>query len=90
MIRMWLLNRILSTTGKVFIKNRDLPICVNCVHFIEPKRQDDDYELYGRCKMFGQMNLITGDIHYGLAISCRSDNEKCGYLGTAHKERTSV
>jgi hypothetical protein len=58
-----LLNRILPT-GKVFIKNSDLPICLNCLYFTRPtelqKEYRDDYELYGRCKNFGKMNLITG------------------------------
>ena len=82
------MNRILPT-GKGFIKNSDFPFCLNCVHFIRPKRQDDDDELYGRCKKFGKMNLITGEIEYGLAINCRLDNEKCGDIGKRYT-RTPV
>ena len=87
MLRMWKgkLTRILST-GKIFIQNSDLPICLKCVHFIRPSRQNDDYELYGRCKKYGKMNLITGEIQYSLAISCRLDDDKCAYFGTGYKE----
>ena len=84
MMRMWM-NRIL-TTGKVFIKNSDLPICLHCVHFIRPAKQDQDYELYGRCKKFGKMNLITGEVDYSLARHCRSDDETCGYIGIGYKD----
>jgi hypothetical protein len=84
-----ILNRILPT-GKVFIKNSDLPICLHCVHFIRPtelqKANRDDYERYGRCKKFGKMNLITGEIEYNLARHCRLDDETCGYIGTGYKE----
>ena len=84
MLRIWKLKRILSN-GKIFIQNSDLPVCLNCVHFIRPSRQDD-YELYGRCKKYGKMNLITGEIQYSLAISCRLDDDKCGSDGTGFKE----
>ena len=83
------LTRILPT-GKVFIKNSDTPICLNCVHFIRPtdlqKEYRDDYEQYGRCKKFGKMSLITGEIEYDLARHCRLDDEKCGSLGKEYKE----
>jgi hypothetical protein len=64
-----LLTRILPT-GKVFIKHSDLPICLHCLYFTRPtelqKEYRDDYELYGRCKKFGKMNLITGEIEYDI------------------------
>ena len=91
MFLMKILNRILPT-GKVFIKNSDLPICLHCLHFIRPtelqKEYRDDYERYGRCKKFGNMNLITGEIEHGLARNCRLDDEKCGYIGTEYTENT--
>ena len=87
MFRMRILNQILPT-GKVFIKNSDLPICLNCVHFIRPFRPTtngrDDYEFYGTCKKFGRMNLITGEIEYDFARHCRLDDEKCGLDGTEY------
>ena len=90
MIRMCILNRILNT-GKVFIKNSEVPICLNCVHFIRPaelqKEYRDDYERYGRCKKFGKMNLITGEIEYDIARHCRLDDEICGYIGTEFSKK---
>lgn len=85
------LTRILPT-GKVFIKNSDLPICLNCSHFIRPtelqKEYRDNYELYGRCKKFGKMSLITGEIEYDNARNCRLDDETCGNIGTEYTEET--
>jgi hypothetical protein len=87
---MWILNQIVPT-GKVFIKNSDLHVCLNCLHFIRPtelqKEYRDDYELYGRCKKFGKMNFITGEIEYCLARNCRLDDEKCGYNGEEYLKK---
>ena len=83
--KMWKLNRIFYT-GKDFIKNSDLPVCLNCVYFIRPTRQNDDYELYGKCKKFGEMNVITGEIEYSRASRCRLDEEKCGLEGTGYNK----
>ena len=89
-----LLNRNFST-GKVLIKNCDLHICVNCLHFIKPTMKDtnnyDDplaYELYGRCKKFGKMNLITGEIEYDISRHSRLNVERCGYTGTEYTKKT--
>ena len=87
-----LLTRILPT-GKVFIKHSDLPICLHCLYFTRPtelqKEYRDDYELYGRCKKFGKLNLITNEIEYDVARNCRLDDEKCGYIGTGYTETPS-
>jgi hypothetical protein len=83
-----LLKRIIS--GKVFIKNSNLPICATCEHFIIPKTKErDDYEFYGRCKRFGKMNLVTGEIEYGLARTCRLDEEKCGDHGKEYSTKSN-
>ena len=71
--------RIIST-GKIFIRNKELPICSNCVHFIEhtnnyPYDPMPSNEQYGRCKKFGGVNVITGTIEYDLASDSRfNDN----------------
>jgi hypothetical protein len=71
-------NRKLSTEI-FFIRNKELPICSNCVHFIE---REDDYPYHGdRCKKFGEVDFITGEIKYDLAAVCRLSNDKCGKKG---------
>ena len=80
------------TTGKIFIRNRDLSICSNCLHFIEhtnnyPYDSTPSDEQYGRCKKFGEVNLITGVIEYDLAKNCRLNTNKCGNLGLEYTNK---
>jgi len=62
----------------LFIKNTTFKICKKCVYFIEDKSDDT---LYGRCKIFGEQNIITGEVENDLASMCRYDNTKCGIDG---------
>ena len=85
LINFLILNRNCST-GKIFIRNRDLSICSNCLYFIEhtnnyPYDPHPSDEQYGRCKKFGEVSLITGTIQYDLARNCRLNASKCGNLG---------
>ena len=78
--------------GKIFIRNRELPICSNCLHFMEHKNNypyDEvpcDYQ-YGRCNKFGQVNLVTGVIEFDLARDCRFNISKCGNFGSEYTEK---
>jgi len=79
------------STGKKFIRNIDLPVCVNCVHFIEHTNNYpyDSYPSdkdYGRCKKFGEIDFITGLIEYDSAKNCRNNNTKCGKTGSEYKD----
>jgi len=47
-------------------------ICKNCKHFIGDSI---------KCRKFGDINLITGEITYNSAISVRADEKKCGKNG---------
>ena len=77
---------------KIFIRNLALPNCLNCLHFIEhtnnyPYDPIPSNEQYGKCKKFGEVNLIDGIIDYDLAKNCRNDNNKCGKLGSEYTEK---
>ncbi len=67
----------------VVIKNVNFKSCINCVNFIEDKtnypyeRLPND-KLYGKCKKFGDQDLVTGEIDNAYAAMCRMDNTKCG------------
>jgi hypothetical protein len=85
------LNRKFST-GKIFIRNKELPICSNCLYFIEhtnnyPYDPIPSNEQYGRCKRFGEVNFITGELNHDLAMNCRLDVSKCGNIGSKYKEK---
>ena len=73
------------STLEFFIRNKDLPICSKCLHFIEhtnnyPYDPVPNNKEYGRCKKFGEKNLITGEIEYELAKDCRLNANKCGKI----------
>ena len=83
--------RIIST-GKIFIRNKALPVCSNCVNFIEhtnnyPYDPMPSNEKYGRCKKFGEVNVITGTIEYDLASDSRFTDSKCGKFGSEFTEK---
>lgn len=85
------LNRLFST-DKFFIRNAELPICSKCVHFIEhtnnyPYDPFPCNKQYGRCKKFGEVNLITGAIEYDLAKNCRFTDSRCGKFGLEYTEK---
>lgn len=66
----------------LFIKNANLKLCINCVNFIEEKNK-----LYGKCKKFGEQDLVTGEIDNAHASVCRMDNTKCGVSGRYFEEK---
>jgi len=84
------LNRNFSA-GKIFIRNTQLPVCTNCLHFIEhtnnyPYDPIPSDAQYGRCKKFGEINMVTGQIEYDLAIKCRLDVSRCGNDGSEYED----
>ena len=60
--------------------SRMKPVCVNCVHFIPAKNYPYDElpndSLYGKCKKFFDVDLVTGLVEHEYARVCRVD--KCG------------
>jgi hypothetical protein len=92
LIPFFVLNKKLSTKTN-FIRNTALPICLNCVHFIEhtnnyPYDPIPNNEKYGRCKKFGEVNMVSGVIEYDLAINCRLSDSKCRKFGSEFNEKT--
>jgi hypothetical protein len=82
----------LPYASKIYIRNKELPICSNCSYFIEHKNNYPydaipSDEQYGRCKTFGEVNLITGVIDYDLARNCRLTDNKCGKLGSEYSNK---
>ena len=77
---------------KIFIRNTEIPICSKCIHFIEhtnnyPYDPVPSNEQYGKCKKFGEVNMITGIIKYDLASDCRLKDSKCGNVGKEYIEK---
>jgi hypothetical protein len=80
------------STETPFIRNKKLPICSECVHFIEhtnnyPYDPITSNERYGKCKKFGEVNMITGIIENDFASDCRLDNNKCGKFALEYSKK---
>lgn len=60
-------------------------LCVNCKYFIRhwPDYPDEpiNHSDYGKCKLFGEMSLITGKIEYDYAKIVRNNPSQCGITG---------
>jgi len=83
------------STGNVFVRNKGLPVCSNCVHFIEHKNNYPydpipSNERYGRCKLFGEVDLVTGTIEHDLAKICRLTESQCGKSGSKFTDKSNV
>ena len=91
LVNLILINRRFSSK-KNFIRNTELPICSKCLHFIEhtnnyPYDPIPSDKQYGRCKKFGEINMITGEIEYDLARISRLDDNKCGHFGSEYTKK---
>jgi hypothetical protein len=57
--------------------------CVNCKHFIPNPHnnvfiKNEDITTYGKCKLFYELDILTGLKKLEFAAQCRNDNNKCG------------
>jgi hypothetical protein len=90
-----ILNKNFSSK-KIFIRNKSMPICLNCLHFIKYTNNEpyDPFpsrnEKYGSCKKFGEVNMVTGILEYDLAIECRLNESKCGIFGSEFNEKSNL
>lgn len=83
-MRMRMLTNITNITNKIFpivkrhivIKNEHVTSCSNCLFFITPTDPANLY--YGKCKRFGEKNIITGEVENLYALACRKDRTLCG------------
>jgi len=78
-----------SNTDKI-IKNMHIPACRNCV-FYKPNHSSFQFSsTFNKCEKFGEKNIITNEITYDYADSCRTSENKCGQTGVHFKEETNV
>lgn len=60
--------------GEKIIRNMNKKACKNCIYFT-PGFLSSGLE---KCEKFGNKNIITNEITYDYADSCRNDENKCG------------
>jgi len=92
LIYCFMIKSILAITKVPILRNLKYPVCINCVHFIEhtnnyPYDPLPDSREFGKCKMFGEIDLITGTIEYDYAKNCRETSKKCGTNASCYEEK---
>jgi hypothetical protein len=83
---------LLLSTSKLpkFIKNYNLPVCKNCIHFIEHRSKYNNVNLLGKCKLFGEKDIITGIIEYEYVVKLRIDSSRCDINGNYYEEKNKT
>ena len=63
------------------IKNINIPSCRNCIHYKPSYFSNEFSASFNKCDKFGEKNIITNEITYDYADTCRRDEDKCGDEG---------
>lgn len=67
-----------------FITNVNVPVCHKCANYI-PKYPyvpvNDLGRILGKCKKYGEMDVVSGEITYHYADLSRNNEKKCGIEG---------
>jgi hypothetical protein len=72
------------------INNVNLPSCRNCVYFKPDKYYSDFTSSLSKCQVFVDKNIITDEITYNYADTCRYDESKCGKEGKYFEEEKNI
>jgi len=88
---MKLLYLFLTLMNNKFIKNIDYPPCKNCVFYKPYDNFLNDFgSPLGKCKFFGNKDVVDDEISYDYADQCRRDDKKCGMEGKYFKEEENL
>lgn len=78
----------LLTNSSNFIKNKKVPICINCKYVIIPN-SINSYIINksNKCLLFGSKDIVSGEINNTFAEICRKDNNMCGLNAKYFEEK---
>jgi hypothetical protein len=69
-------------------------LCVDCKYFVGADfiwpDERPDHSKFGKCKLFGKINLVTGDIKYEYANLVREDDKMCGKIGKFFEKHLDI
>jgi hypothetical protein len=69
-------------------------LCIDCKYFIGDNirwpDESPDHTNFGKCKLFGKTDLVTGDIKYEYARLAREDDTMCGKRGKFFEKHLDV
>jgi hypothetical protein len=69
-----------ANSGDKIIKNINIPSCRNCIYY-KPATYNEFTSTLNRCEKFGEKNIVTDEIKYDFADTCRDNESKCGKEG---------
>ena len=72
------------------IKNIDLPACKMCVFYRPDYFYGDFASPFNKCEKFGEKNIVTDEIDYEFANSCRKNENQCGGEGKFFIEEPNI
>jgi hypothetical protein len=72
-----------------FIRNFNIPSCKNCIHY-RPSIHNEFTSTLNKCTLFGEKDIITDEITYDYADTCRRDETKCGPVGFGFKKEKNI
>jgi Pyruvate/2-oxoacid:ferredoxin oxidoreductase delta subunit len=68
-------------TSSPIIKNTNFPSCKNCIYYKPSIHSNEFTSSLSKCEKFGSKDIVTGEITYDYANSCRNDELLCGKKG---------
>jgi hypothetical protein len=76
--------------GEKIIRNINIPSCRNCKYY-QPTIYDTDFtSTLIKCNKFGHKHIVTDEIIYDYADSCRTDENKCGEKGIYFEQEQNI
>jgi hypothetical protein len=79
----------------IYITKTTLPkLCIDCKYFVGEESRwpydDAPQAKYGKCKLFGKINLVSGEINYEYASLAREDDKMCGKNGKLFEKHLDI
>ena len=72
------------------IKNIYTLSCKKCIYYKPNPNNFDFTATYNRCTKFGEKDIVTDQINYDFAESCRKDELKCGKDGNYFEKEQNL
>jgi hypothetical protein len=87
---LYLFFSLLQVSSEKIIKNINISSCRNCIHYKPFQYSSDFTSRSSKCEKFGEKDIITNEITYDYADSCRKDSSKCGHEGKYFEKEKNI
>jgi hypothetical protein len=62
---------------------QDVKLCKTCKHFVPDSKLFSNFQ-YGKCRLFGEIDPVTGETKFNYASLVRKYENECGEQGLLH------